>query len=354
MNTRDLMNVDDAYHYGLDLSKVKVSSKRKAAGKSAGGTSVQKCCPKRYICIDLEMTEFTPDERALMPGVHGEVIQFGAVMLDENYNMISKFSSFVKPSFSRVDDFIEDLTGITNQALENADNFVTVMDKFAYWRGEGDVTTFCWSKVDHDQLWKELSAKGSHRYDLFQVLQDFVDLQKIFKNLLASRTCVSLDSAVKLLQMEFKGQMHNAYGDAFNTARILHKLFCTDGLNMDLESEMDYINPSKSHAKKKDSKNKVNYGCSFASFMSPELLAQFGYAAEEESEVEEDWSETESPSTEEENLCVVDMEALNSSPLAGLVDSQEIGALCGKYRIEFARWLRVASNVHETEDMAMA
>ena len=41
--------------------------------------------------------------------------------------------------------------------LEKADDFLTVFDKFCYWRGEGDITTFCWSKADFNQLWAELS-----------------------------------------------------------------------------------------------------------------------------------------------------------------------------------------------------
>ena len=65
---------------------------------------------KRYVCIDLEMTEFSASQRGLVPGANGEVIQFGAVMLDEK-----------------------------------ADDFITVFDKFCYWCGEGDITTFCCS-----------------------------------------------------------------------------------------------------------------------------------------------------------------------------------------------------------------
>ncbi len=48
---------------------------------------------KRYICIDLEMTEFSASQRSCVPGANGEVIQVGAVMLDENYNLLSEVSS---------------------------------------------------------------------------------------------------------------------------------------------------------------------------------------------------------------------------------------------------------------------
>lgn len=347
MNTRDLMNTDDAYHYGMDFSKIVLKPARKREEDSHGCKERKpKAGRKRYICIDLEMTDFSGTQKGIMSGTRGEVIQFGAVMLDENYNLISKFSSYVKPAFSSVTPFIEDLTGITNEMLENADDFITVLDKFSYWRGEGDVTTYTWSKADHNQLWQELSVKGKHREDLFLVLKDFLDLQKIFKNLFRSRTCVSLDSAVRLLQMSFDGQMHSAYSDAYNTARILHKLFCTEGL----ELEVDYINPGKSHMRKAKKTRGQEYGCSFASFLSPELLAQFGYSeAEEEEETPEVVEEPE-----ENELWQVDSEALKNSPLAGLVDEQEISELCRKYCIESERWLRLASELHATGEMAVA
>lgn len=136
---------------------------------------------------------------------NGEVIQFGAVMLDENYNLLSEFSSYVKPVYSSVNNIINQLTSISNQNLEKADDFLTVFDKFCYWRGEGDITTFCWSKSDFNQLWSELEAKGKHRYDLFEVLHDFVDLQNIFGKLVSSKTSVGLEAAIRLLQMDFRG-----------------------------------------------------------------------------------------------------------------------------------------------------
>ncbi len=333
MKRNDYLDTSDSYSYSLDLSKFKLDLPK---------TSKKNKSPlKRYVCIDLEMTEFSAEQRSRIPGANGEVIQFGAVMLDENYNMISKFSSYVKPVFSSVTPIIQELTGITNKSLQSADDFLTVFDKFSYWRGEGDITTFCWSKADHKQLWNELEAKGCHRYDLFGTLNNFVDLQQIFGKLVSSKSYISLESAMKLLQMEYEGQVHSAYSDSFNTARILHKLFCTESLDLDF----DYINPK---AGKKDNTGYKTpaeyYNCSFASFMSPELLAQFGYAAEPRNE-ENDYEYEE---TEE------DTELLESSPLAVLIDNVEITELCSKYKITFNKWLKLATEVMETNEMLIA
>ena len=323
------MDTSNVYSYGIDLSKFKLDLPKEPKKHKAPA--------KRYICIDLEMTEFTASQRTCVPGANGEVIQFGAVMLDENYNMLSEFSSYVKPVYSSVNNIINQLTGISNKNLENADDFLTVFDKFCYWRGEGDITTFCWSKSDFNQLWSELEAKGKHRYDLFATLQDFVDLQDIFGKLISSKTSVSLESAMKLLQMDYKGQVHTALSDSYNTARILHKLFCTESLDLDFE----YINPSKENAAEKK-EEKAEYKCSFASFLSPELLAQFGYSDSEGERVDDDYSE--------ENI-TVDLQILEESPLAGMLNNKEIAGLCSKYKIEVQSWLKLATEVMETEEM---
>ncbi len=113
-------------------------------------------------------------------------------------DMLSEFSSYVKPVFSSVTTII-------------------------------------------NQFWAELEAKRKHRYDLFGTLHDFVDLRNIFGKLVSSKTSVGLETAMRLLQMDFNGQVHTSLSDSYNTARILHKLFCTESLDLDFE----YINPSK-------------------------------------------------------------------------------------------------------------
>ena len=102
----------------------------------------------RYVCIDIEMSRLTSKEKSLVPGLSSETIQIGAVMLDENYNVISKFQTYVKPSFSHVTEDIEELTGIKNSQLKHADDFVTALDKYTAWVGNPKIVTFCWDQLD--------------------------------------------------------------------------------------------------------------------------------------------------------------------------------------------------------------
>ena len=76
MKKNDILDVSNAYSYKLDLNRIK-QELPKASKK-------HKVPAKRFVCIDLEMTEFTASQRSCIPGANGEVIQFGAVLLDEN------------------------------------------------------------------------------------------------------------------------------------------------------------------------------------------------------------------------------------------------------------------------------
>lgn len=155
----DVMDTSNVYSYGIDLSKFKLDLPK--------SQNKPKHPAKRYVCIDIEMSELTASQKQMVCGLRNEVIQIGAVMLDENYNMISEFNSYVKPCYSSVTPLIHELTGITNEKLEKADDFITAFDKYNYWLGDAEITTFCWSKSDFTQLWNELELKAKHRTDLF-------------------------------------------------------------------------------------------------------------------------------------------------------------------------------------------
>lgn len=242
---------------------------------------------KRFVCIDIEMSEINGKSRRNVHGMRHEVIQIGAVMLDENYNQISSFSIFVKPTFSTINQTIEDLTGITNEMVENADDFITAFDKYCYWLGNEDVTTFCWSDSNYNQLWNEVNLKARHRTDLLDMLKTFVNLQKTFGDLLNAPKAISLESAIKLSSGKFEGQKHTALSDAYNTAKILHKICCSKSLKPHFELLYLSAKPEVELYSKKtgaEPSHDSEYKTSSASFMSPELLSQFGLERKKEEE----------------------------------------------------------------------
>lgn len=177
------------------------------------------------------MSELTPYERGFAH-IRNEVIQIGAVILDENFKFVDDFQIFVKPKYSHVDSFINNLTGISEDDLENAVDFVTGFDKYVDWifsiTKYSDFVTYCWSNKDYTQLKDELFLKAKERDDLFENLDTFVDLQRTFGEVLGTKVTIGLETAVRFCHENFSGQAHTALSDAFNTAIILHKLCLGD------------------------------------------------------------------------------------------------------------------------------
>ncbi|MBE6597515.1 MAG: hypothetical protein E7641_07595 [Ruminococcaceae bacterium] len=54
-------------------------------------------------------------------------------MLDENFNAVDSFMTYVAPRFGFIDSFIEKLTGITLANTENAPSTEEALNAFLSW-----------------------------------------------------------------------------------------------------------------------------------------------------------------------------------------------------------------------------
>lgn len=179
---------------------------------------------KRYIFVDFEMQPIDhkehPDEWSI---ARHEIIEFGAVMLDEELKETGSFQRYVKPQYStEIHETVRAMTGITEEMLSDADTFESVFDVFLDWcASEGDYLIYAWSGADRGQLTheielKRIAADGRMEY----MLSHWYDYQRIFTRAIGRSLAVSLDRAVEACGMEFEGQMHDALWDARNTARL--------------------------------------------------------------------------------------------------------------------------------------
>ena len=88
----------------------------------------------RYVVIDLEMCN-VPGTMRKQYGWRQEIIQIGAVLLDEDLNVVSKFNRYVRPQYGYLDGFIKGLTGIGWNDLANAPLLAeALMDFNPYYR----------------------------------------------------------------------------------------------------------------------------------------------------------------------------------------------------------------------------
>ena len=223
---------------------------------------------KRYVVLDLEMNELTSKERRQAKGLKGEVIQIGAVKLDEDFNCIDEFSIYVKPVYGGINDEIEGITGITDEMVSKADTFIESFHKFVVWAGDDVSAVVCWSDSDYKQLRDELVVK-TKKYDEYKpILHKFVDLQASFGDILEAKYAISLDMALKFCCLKFKGNRHSAVSDAFNTARILQKLMNQNSYSIEFKPIWRTVD--------------AEYTATIASFISPELRSKFSYKKEKD------------------------------------------------------------------------
>lgn len=83
-----------------------------------------------YAMIDLEMCRIP---RVLQPDhieLHNEIIQIGAVLIDNSYHISDRFSTYVCPQFGTIDDFIEKLTGIGANDVKDAPSIQEALHLF--------------------------------------------------------------------------------------------------------------------------------------------------------------------------------------------------------------------------------
>ena len=127
----------------------------------------------QYVVFDLEWNNVYGRK---IKGFINEIIEIGAVKLDENLNEISSFSSFVKPSIGkRLRGSVKKLTNITNDDVLGGEPFTQVFSSFRKWIGAQPTVILTWGDGDIRVLIENYKYLNGIAYIPF--LTDYVDLQ---------------------------------------------------------------------------------------------------------------------------------------------------------------------------------
>lgn len=196
---------------------------------------------KRYIIFDLEWNQ--AGKAGELKDMPFEIIEIGAVMLDENKSEISSFSRLIKPKeYLVMHHMNQEISHITMEDLTFEDDFETVYEDFMNWCSIDDETLFCtWGSMDLTELQKNIRHFG------LSPLSDgpipYLDIQKLFsisKNEPKHR--VSLEFAVSSLSIEKTRPFHRASNDVYYTSMVFKKI-----ANEALEKKISYdlFNPPK-------------------------------------------------------------------------------------------------------------
>ena len=179
----------------------------------------------KCIFLDLEMNNVSKEFKAERKTCLQEIIEFGAVCLDETNNEISTFQSYVRPDYNtEVAADITKLTGIETSQVKEADRFADVFERFLDWCGSG-YEIYSWSDSDPMQLQREMSLKNiAPTPRTVYMFMQWSDLQKTFDDLFFCERRIGLKMAIANAGLSFRGKMHSALGDATATADIYREM----------------------------------------------------------------------------------------------------------------------------------
>jgi len=175
--------------------------------------------PSKYICIDIETTDAEASK--------GDVIQIGAVVLNEDLSMGSEFMTFLKPTSDYRNLKAMDVNGISeehlalspdpNEALERFEEFCLKYDKrplLAAWGTYFDVTFL-------RQYYKKIGRKWIFSYRCLDLKSIAIwEVSKRDKETAAG----GVHTFLEILGLKFEGKPHDAIDDIKNTLKIIQNL----------------------------------------------------------------------------------------------------------------------------------
>lgn len=164
------------------------------------------------IVVDVEATYNKNNKRDFR-----EIISIGAYKLDDDYQIIGSFETYVRPLYHKnVSKHITRLTGITKSDTEKGDTYYQIINDLKEWAGDNAVF-YAWGNSDRRMI--EINAK-KYQIDVSWFSDSYIDVQYIYNKERES----SLDKAIAALGHSFTGNRHTAIDDALNTVKVMQHL----------------------------------------------------------------------------------------------------------------------------------
>lgn len=175
-----------------------------------------------YIVVDLEWNQPLSHRSSAFRKVGDrlmfEVIQIGAVKLDEELRMLGSFNRLITPEhYMKLHPRIRRITGITQEDLSDAPPFAEAYAQFLSWCGE-DIAVLTWGGDDISVLKQNVDFFG-----VGKELPAFYDLQRLYCSLdEKNKERRGLRAAMTAYQIQPSEEhpFHSAVDDAYYTAKV--------------------------------------------------------------------------------------------------------------------------------------
>ena len=176
-----------------------------------------------YVVLDLEWNQPIDGKKMENRSLPFEIIEVGAVLLDDKKQNIKEFSQVIRPSvYRQMNSFTRNLVQIPPKELRNGRRFVVVMQEFEEWCGD-DFIYCTWGPGDLVELQRNMEYYGMPPISDGPVA--FLDVQKLFSLYFeGKKDARSLDFAVNHLGIKTDRPFHRASADAYYTAEVLKRI----------------------------------------------------------------------------------------------------------------------------------
>ncbi len=171
----------------------------------------------KYIILDLEATCW--EDRNTSPN---EIIEIGAVCVDEDGKILDEFCSFIRPKVHKtLSDFCIKLTTITQSQVDNAPLFPDVLQSFQDWiNGFDDDYFLCsWGFYDKSQFEKDCKLWQLDK----RWLKNHISLKHQHADMFNLQKGLGMGQALQQEGLQLKGTHHRGIDDARNITQIFVK-----------------------------------------------------------------------------------------------------------------------------------
>lgn len=176
-----------------------------------------------FAVVDLEMCRVPYGARKGKFRWANETIQIGAVLVNEDMEIVDEFSSFVAPEYGFIDTYINKLTGISRNDVSGAPTMEDALRAFVNWLPE-DTKVVSWSNNDELQIRHEIESKGIEISGMNEILENWIDCQKTFADKMHNQRCYRLAEALVAADIIYEDGAHDGLVDAYNTALLFIKM----------------------------------------------------------------------------------------------------------------------------------
>ncbi len=181
-----------------------------------------------FIVFDLEFNQDFDSLSENAPNLTrypSEIIQIGAVKLNQKFKTLASFDRLIKPSlYLKVNPEITSLTGITTHQLQKEETYPTVFQSFLEFIKDSDSILCIWGMSDIKVLYQNAAL---YQLDTSLLPKRYINLQplaSLYLNL-PNKRILRLQATIEALEIPIKAMFHNALHDAIYTGLILKKIY---------------------------------------------------------------------------------------------------------------------------------